>query len=71
MRAAKQWVSGMTKLQIISRLWGHIMDLLLLAHGQQVKSLSEIERELDITETACRPYADCDDDELADLLVRG
>lgn len=61
----------MTKLQIISKLWGHITDLLLLAHGQKGKSLDEIERELDITEAACRPYADCDDDELADLLVRG
>lgn len=62
----------MTKLQIISRLWGHIADLLLLAHGQQgSKSLAEIEDELDSTEAACRAYADCDDDELAELLVRG
>lgn len=61
----------MTKLQIISRLWGHIADLLLLAHGQNGKSLQDIEEELDATEAACRPYADCDDDELADLLVRG
>ena len=58
-------------MQIISKLLGHITDLLLLAHGQQVKSLGEIERELDVTEAACRPYAECDDDELADLLVRG
>lgn len=61
----------MTKLQIISRLWGHITDLLLLAHGQQGKSLQEIEQEIDLTEIDCRPYADCDDDELAELLVRG
>lgn len=63
---------GMTKLQIISKLWGHVTDLLLLAHGQTGgKSLQDIEEELDVTEAACRPYADCDDDELADLLVRG
>ncbi len=62
----------MTKLQIIAKLWGHITDLLLLAHGQiGSKTLQDIEDELDVTEAACRPYADCDDDELAELLVRG
>lgn len=62
----------MTKLQIILKLWGHITDLLLLAHGQiGSKTLPEIENELDAIEAACRPYADCDDDELAELLVRG
>ena len=48
----------MTKLQIISRLWVHVSDLLLIAVGQGVKTLEDVQRELDITEYACRPYAD-------------
>lgn len=59
----------MTKLQIISRLWVHVSDLLLIAVGQGVKTLEDVQRELDITEYACRPYADCDDDELYSLDV--
>ena len=39
----------MTKLQIISRLWVHVSDLLLIAVGQGVKTLEDVQRELDIT----------------------
>lgn len=50
-----------TKLQIISRLWSHITDLRLLYYGKSKKNIEEIEREIDITEMYCRPYADADD----------
>lgn len=55
----------MTKLQIISKLWSVVYDLVLLAKGTPSKSLEEIENELDVIEYACRKYADCDDDEIA------
>lgn len=45
----------MTKLQIISRLWVHVSDLLLIAAGHGIKTLEDVQRELDITEYACRP----------------
>lgn len=51
----------MTKLRIISRLWGHITDLRMLIRGQGNKTLAQIEEELDLTEYYCRPYADADD----------
>ncbi len=51
----------MTKLQIISRLWSSIYDLLLLAKGTPVKTLDEIEKDLELIEYHCRPYADADD----------
>ena len=51
----------MTKLQIISKLWSAIYDLIFLVKG---KSLEEIETDLDIVEYACRKYVDCDDDEI-------
>ncbi len=54
----------MTKLQIISKLWSAIYDLIFLAKGTPTKSLDEIEADLDIIEHACRRYADCDDDEI-------
>lgn len=59
-----------TKLQIINRLWGHVQDLLKYIGGDREKPLDEIEQELDVTEYFCRPYADCDDDELyaADVM---
>lgn len=53
-----------TKLQIISRLWSHITDLRLLQRGTGGKTLEEIENEIDITESLCRPYADTDDEEI-------
>lgn len=53
--------SMVTKLQIISRLWSHITDLRLLYYGKSKKNIEEIEREIDITEMYCRPYADADD----------
>ena len=53
----------MTKLQIISRLWSIIYDLIFLAKGTPTKSLEEID--LDVIEHACRKYADIDDDEIA------
>lgn len=55
----------MTKLQIISKLWSAIYDLVFLVKGTTTKSLEEIEADLDIVEYACRKYADCDDDEIA------
>ena len=51
----------MTKLKIISRLWSHITDLRLLIRGYGSKTLEDIEKELDLTEYYCRPYADADD----------
>ena len=48
----------MTKLQIISKLWSIIYDLLLLIKGSQVKTLEEIENEMDIVEYHCRKYAE-------------
>lgn len=53
-----------TKLQIISRLWSHITDLRLILKGTSSKTLEEIENEIDITESLCRPYADTDDEKV-------
>lgn len=53
-----------TKLQIISRLWSHVTDLRLLQRGTGSKTLEDIEKEIDVTENLCRPYADADDEEL-------
>ena len=52
----------MTKLQIISRLWSAVYDLIFLAKGTPTKSLEEIETDLDVIEYACRRYVDCDDE---------
>ena len=52
---------GMTKLKIISRLWSHITDLRLLIRGYGNKTLEDIEKEIEVTEHYCRPYADADD----------
>lgn len=46
----------MTKLQIISKLWSIIYDLLLLIKGSQSKTLEEIEQEMDVVEYHCRKY---------------
>lgn len=54
----------MTKLQIISKLWSAIYDLVFLVKGTPTKSLEAIETDLDIVEYACRKYVDCDDDEI-------
>lgn len=59
----------MTKLQIISRLWSHLNDLQLYIRGHTGKTLEEINKEIDVTEYACRKYADADDDELYALDV--
>lgn len=48
----------MTKLQIISRLWSIIYDLILLIRGSESKTLEEIEKEMDIVEYHCRKYVD-------------
>lgn len=53
-----------TKIQIIGRLWSHITDLRLLQNGVCSKTLEEIEKEIDVTEMLCRPYADSDDEEI-------
>ena len=55
---------SMTKLQIISRLWSVIYDLKLLQNGNGTKTMEEIDRELDLLERCCRPYADADDEEI-------
>lgn len=54
----------MTKLQIISKLWSAIYDLIFLVKGTPTKSLEEIEADLDIVEYACRKYTYCGDDEI-------
>ena len=56
----------MSKLKIIARLWSHIADLQLYISGNRKKSLEQIEKELDLTEMYCRPYADADDLDEAD-----
>lgn len=38
----------MTKLQIISKLWSAIYDLIFLIKGTPTKSLEEIEADLDV-----------------------
>lgn len=54
----------MTKLQIISKLWSIIFDLILIIKGENDKSLEDIEKDIDIAEYNCRRYADTEDDEL-------
>lgn len=44
-------------LRIVRRLWGHVYDLLFLVKGTVKKDIETIERELDLTEHYCRPYA--------------
>lgn len=51
----------MTKLRIISRLWSHITDLRMYIRGTSNKTMEQIEKEIDLTEYYCRPYADTDD----------
>ena len=65
----------MTKLQIISKLWSYIYDLLLREKETEErlkeigitikhqKPLEEIQNNLDLTEIACRPYADAENEE--------
>lgn len=48
----------MTKLRIISRLWSHIIDLRMFINGTGLKTIGQIESEIEITEIHCRPYAD-------------
>ncbi len=48
----------MTKLQIISKLWSIIFDLILLVKGESKKPLEQIERDIDIAEYNCRKYVD-------------
>lgn len=44
-------------LRIVSRLWGHIYDLLFFIDGTGKKDIETIEKELNLTEFYCRPYA--------------
>lgn len=46
----------MTKLQIISKLWSIIFDLLLVTKGESDKSLEQIEKDVDLVEYHCRRY---------------
>ena len=48
----------MTKLQIISKLWSIIFDLILFVKGKSNKSLEQIEQDIDIAEYNCRKYTD-------------
>ena len=58
----------MTKLQIISKLWSIIFDLILIIKGESDKSLEQIEKDVDLAEYHCRKYADTDDDELQENI---
>ena len=59
----------MTKLQIISRQWSSIYDLLLyIQDKEKAKSLEDIQQDLDIIEYSCRKYADAEDDELPENI---
>lgn len=60
----------MSPLKIISRLWSVIYDLLFLVKGTPTKSLKEIEKELDMLEYHCRPYADAEDIDLPEGIER-
>ena len=51
----------MTKLQIIARLGSHITDLRMILNGYSSKTIEQVEKEIDVTEYYCRPYADADD----------
>ena len=56
----------MTKLQIISRQWSSIYDLLLyIKDKEKAKPLEDIQQDLDIIEYSCRKYADVDDEEIS------
>lgn len=58
----------MTKLQIISKLWSIIFDLILIIKGESDKSLEDIEKDIDIAEYNSRRYADTEDDELPENI---
>ena len=50
----------MTKLQIISKLWSAIYDLVFLVKGTPTKSLEEIEADLDSKRTGISVSAKAD-----------
>ena len=54
----------MTKLQIISKQWSLIYDLLLFNKGDSERTLEDIEQDMDMLEFHCRKYAGADDEEL-------
>ena len=54
----------MTKLQIISKQWALIYDLLLVNKGESERTLEDIEQDMDMLEFHCRKYAGADDEEL-------
>lgn len=58
----------MTKLQIISKLWSIIFDLILIIKGESDKTLEQIEKDVDLAEYHCRKYANVDDDELPENI---
>ena len=51
----------MTKLEIISKLWSSVYDLLLIVKGTPTKTIEQVEMDLDIVEHECRKYVDADD----------
>lgn len=48
----------MTEIRIIARLWAHIADLKMLLNEQSIKSIEQIEAELDETASYCEIYAE-------------
>lgn len=58
----------MTKLQIISKLWSIIFNLILIIKGESDKTLEQIEKDVDLAEYHCRRYTDTDDDELQENI---
>ncbi len=46
----------MTEIRIIARLWGHIADLKMLLNEQGIKSIEQIETEMDETASYCEKY---------------
>lgn len=58
----------MTMLQIISKLWSIIYDLILYTKGESNKTLDQIEQDIDIVEFKCRKYAAIYDEELPENI---
>ena len=51
-------MNEMTQLRIIARVWGHITDLQMLLNEQSIKSIEQVEAELDETASYCKKYAE-------------
>ncbi|MCD7888329.1 MAG: hypothetical protein LUG23_00115 [Oscillospiraceae bacterium] len=60
----------MTKLEIISALWGVVYNLTALYLKTPTKSFEDIERDKDYLEKECRKYTDVDDDEVYTIIIK-